>query len=816
MPLITGADSFTCQFERNSLKKSLLYLIIFYICIPADLTFGAEAKCIEGECIIHHENITFIADFAFVEESNAWEKQTLATEENKDIGHIILSSNDTFKEKRGGTIIPTQEKPATEYIRGNLRSLQVPFIEPSPLKIEGIETEEMPLQEPSIELPDEIKEQIVTDDMPPTLIVVDGLLNDALWDKAKVSGDFWASLENKPATDKTEVLVAQDNNYLYFAFRLYDSKPEEIQATKTVRDVGFGYDDSITVELDTFFNRRDISEFSLNPLGTQNDDIAGGRSAKIEWKGDWLGAAARTDYGWSAEFAIPFAILNYQQDSTIFGINFKRYQSRTKEYIWWADVTPKNLPEEMGQLQGLKLPSIAASERKSWTFMPYVLGGKNIPDKEGEIQDSLFTGGIDIRYQPRPDLTGVLSLNPDFSQVETAVTDISFSYTEKAVDDNRPFFVEGGRYFSDSDDEYFYSNRVADFNFGGKGFGRFGNTKFGVLATSAPDDRYDAVGRLLQELNDTHSAIATLTATHQNTFDNALAVAQFKGSRTQTSTVEYALDAAITDTSDVQESDIPEGQGTHFKGMLGWKSDYWYLKTNLDKYDVDYFPALALLDDDLPGTWAGSYTGGYYREQSEHFWRVIDSYAGFKYRETDDNQLQERKWFFGGSVEFEKQIRTSIYLEEGPYRPVTDVRGVFEDYTNQDRYYSTAVDFNTRSSVYSFGVQYDWGQLGGGDYNYIAGYAWWRPIQQVYLNLTSERTDSFGIYKQTVLVGSWEITPEDSIGARYIFYDSDDGKDEYFRVAYGRKARKGLDIFAVYDKGPSNDAEYSLKLVYTF
>jgi len=91
---------------------------------------------------------------------------------------------------------------------------------------------------------------------------------------------------------------------------MYDSAPAEIQATRTVRDGDFGYDDLITVELDTFFNRRDISAFSINPLGTQSDEIAGGRSTKIQWKGDWQGAAVRTDYGWSAEFAIPFSILN--------------------------------------------------------------------------------------------------------------------------------------------------------------------------------------------------------------------------------------------------------------------------------------------------------------------------------------------------------------------------------------------------------------------------------------------------------------------------------------------------------------------------
>jgi hypothetical protein len=73
-----------------------------------------------------------------------------------------------------------------------------------------------------------------------------------------------------------------DDEYFYFGFRIYDDNPQTIQSTRTVRDVGLGYDDSITIVTNTFFNRRDIYKFSLNPIGTQSDEIAGGRSAKIE------------------------------------------------------------------------------------------------------------------------------------------------------------------------------------------------------------------------------------------------------------------------------------------------------------------------------------------------------------------------------------------------------------------------------------------------------------------------------------------------------------------------------------------------------
>ena len=639
---------------------------------------------------------------------------------------------------------------------------------------------------------------------------IDGKLDDAVWGRAAVSGGFWCSLQNKPPSDRTEVLVVSDGGYLYFGFRLHDTLPEAITSTTTVRDVGVGYDDSITIELDTFFNRRDISTFSLNPRGTQSDQIAGGRSSKVEWKGDWLGAALRTDYGWSAEFAIPFAILNYADGETRFGANFKRYQSRTKEFSYWADVTPQGLNEEMGQLTGLELP--ASSWKQAWTFMPFLLAGKNIPDKEGVVQDTVVTGGVDVRYQPRPDLTAMLAVYPDFSQIEKAVTDISFSYSEKAVDENRPFFVEGADYFNskDDDNEYFYSDRVPDFNFGGKGFGRAGRTQVGLLATQAPNDRYDFAGRMLYELDDTNSAIATVVGTSREEFDNLLAVAQVAGR--QPSGLNYSLAAAYTDTRDATDPGTPKGEGWHYAGSAGWKGNYAYVNVEGDRYDREYFPADGLLDGDLPGTQGASFRLGYYREMAHPVWQVIQGYAGATYRETTGGHKQSQKVFVSGSVELNQDIRVGLYHDEGPYRPVTDVRGVFEDTFNEDRYSSATLDFNTRSTHFSGGVQYDWGDLGGGDYRYYLAYGWWRPVDPLYLKVSAERTDSFGITDQVVATASWDITPENTLAGRYVYNED----IQYYRAAYAYRPRRGLDIFLVYEDDSSREAEYSVKVVIAF
>jgi hypothetical protein len=637
--------------------------------------------------------------------------------------------------------------------------------------------------------------------------VVDGRLDDPVWQHAAASSGFWNSLQNRAPADQTEVLIVSDGEHLFLGFRLFDAQPESIQATRTVRDAGLGFDDSITVELDTFFNRRDISTFALNPRGTQSDSIAGGRSGKIEWKGDWQGAAVRTAFGWSAEFAIPLAMLNFDRASTTFGANFRRYHSRTREYSLWADITPQSLPERMGRLDGLVLP--IAPTASAWSVMPYVLAGRNVRAEDGSVDRDYYTAGIDIRYQPRPDLTAVLSGNPDFTSIEDVFADISFSYAEKGLVDNRPFFAEGAGYFS-SDDQFFYSNRVPDFDYGAKTFGRWGRSQFGLMATQTGSDRTDFVGRSQLELNDTSSATATLVGTLRPDFDNLLAVAQVQGR--QRSGFTYWIDAALTRT-DATTGALPlPGDGGHYRGSLGWQWNHAWVWLSEDRYAAGYLPANARLDDDLYGTRATSFETGYYREAAGSFWRVFEGYANATRRETTAGRLQREKISVGGSLELANDVRIAVDYDAGPYRPVAGPRGEFEDITYEDRYASVSADVNTRSNRGSGGLAYAWGDLAGARYQYLLAHGWWRPTDTVEMNLAVEQVDSFGRFHQVTVGSSWDITPEHSLSGRYIYSEEED----FYRLAYSHRPRRGLDILVVYDGSSARADELFLKLVRAF
>jgi hypothetical protein len=648
--------------------------------------------------------------------------------------------------------------------------------------------------------------------VPDAGLQIDGFVDEEAWAKAESAQMFRITEQQRWPTEQTEVLVAADRKNLYFAFKVYDSQPAAIEALQTRRDGSLGFDDQVAVQIDPFLNYREISSFSVNAIGTQADSFGGGRARQSAWKGDWKAAVVRTVYGWSAEIAIPFEILNFQPGTDTIGINFMRYHHRTGEWSRWADLTVRNLPELMGRLTGLDPES--SGKAQPWTFLPYVLLGRNIPDNEGVVRERLGAAGVDIRYQPRPNLTGVVSLRPDFSQIERAVSSVDFSYNEKFVSDLRPFFQEGAAYFGDmasgkkapATSPYFYSNRIPNFDFGAKAFGSADGYQYGALATQAPGGRTDMVANLRREFGPTHSLSAMLVGTDRSDLRNDLLV--LRGSGRQPSGLTYGFDAAGTRT------DPLPGNGTFARGTLGWGQDAWTFGCAIDRYSRDFFPANGLLARDLLDTSGRSAYLNYYRDLPAGVLREVTGDLSWTQRETADGRLQRRNTYAGGSVELrEQQIRLGAGYSAGPYRPLKGSSpGVWKDSTNDDRYLNLNIDFNTRSSWLNYGLALASGQAGGGDYRYQTAYVTAKPTRTTAVGLSTELLESFGSYRQSVLTASWDVMPQHTIAGRYInaYYG------DSYRLAYVWRLSKNMDFFAVYDREPERKTQLSAKLLMAF
>ena len=638
----------------------------------------------------------------------------------------------------------------------------------------------------------------------PAAPLIDGKLDDTVWSTAPVAKDFWVSEYRRAPGDHTEVRVLMDNAALYFAFTCYDTKPEAIHAEQTKRDASMGYDDRVTVELDPYHNHRQVSEFSVNARGTQSDAIAGGRARKIEWKGDWKAAAQRTPNGWTAEIAIPFGILNYQPKANMFGVNFVRFHHRTQEYSRWADVTPQYLNEEAGHLTELKLPK--RSLAKQLTVLHYGVAGLNAENKRGGVQDLLATSGLDIRHQLRNNLTSVLSLNPDFSQVEDDVLDLGFDYNEKFRADNRPFFQEGSAFYGKR--EYFYSGRVPTFDQGLKSFGKFGPTQIGALGVRTPTGRQDYVLRALRELGPTANAGLTFVGSDRGNLSNQTVVAEAGGRYKR----EWDLNTEFALTT----TDGRPGDGLRQSARLKYLQPYWSASVAFQNTDKGFFPANGFIADDVLGTRGWSTSLGYGRQYGDGMFRSLEGYVSYGQRDTHTGLLQNRNLSAGVSAELQSNISIGLSTSRGPYRPRDDKPGTWEDKVNDDEYHSVGLYFDTRSDRRGYGLTYSWGNLGGGRYSDIQPSFWIKPTRRTYASYSFEHANSFGASTQQVLSLAWELSPEQSLSARWIGYDSGGFAGDYFRLAYRREVRKGIDVFAVYSREPLRKDRFTVKLVQSF
>jgi hypothetical protein len=281
------------------------------------------------------------------------------------------------------------------------------------------------------------------------IIKVDGDLSEPVWKTIPPAGNFWRKYPNderKPARN-TEVMVAFDNDLLYFAFTCYDSGNVLIQSLK--RDIGHDSNDGIAVVLDPVNKHADGFWFALNALNAQSDDqLHIGNDITLSWDGKWYSNTKQYADRWTAEIAIPFKSLRYSKDIATWGINFVRIDQKTNEYSTFTHVPVNFKTSDLNYTGALIWDSVLPPQGKNVVFVPYITAGTNA-DKENNLSTkSSFNAGFDAKIGLSPSLNADLTVNPDFAQVDvdqqvTNLTRYSILFPEK-----RNFFLENADLFT--------------------------------------------------------------------------------------------------------------------------------------------------------------------------------------------------------------------------------------------------------------------------------------------------------------------------------------------------------------------------------
>jgi hypothetical protein len=328
--------------------------------------------------------------------------------------------------------------------------------------------------------------QVYRIDAPPK---IDGQIDEELWTRIQPASGFFQfdPVNGIDASEETFVWAAYDQDNLYFAFLMRDSQPDRIWAELTPRNA-YEHNDSITVLLDTYNDKRTSIGFTVNPRGVQKNTL------ETIWKS---GAVIRSD-GWSAEMAIPFKSLRFSpEEDQIWGINFERYIHRLNEQDYWTDVD-RDVPllHQMGELSGLS----GVRPGYNLEFFPYA--GVRSSRWDGEEDDKL-AAGLDVKYGILPNLILDLTASPDFSEVESDPFIYQRTPYENYFEELRPFFSEGsqyfqlatesGHYFGGPSLSMFYSRRIGNPKIAAKVSGKTGGYSFGILGALNEEDEGDSL-----------------------------------------------------------------------------------------------------------------------------------------------------------------------------------------------------------------------------------------------------------------------------------------------------------------------------------
>ena len=296
---------------------------------------------------------------------------------------------------------------------------------------------------------------------PPTL---DGnVLGDPAWqDRIPISGFIQVQpLADEPASQRTEVFLGFTEDAFYIGVICHDDEPESLVVPTSRRDAWLWGSDSFEVVFDTFSDHQNGFAFATNPAGVQVDTqlTHGGFNANNNWDTTWAVQTVVGDFGWSAEFEIPFRSLRYPADEVqTWGINFQRNIGRNNEIAHWAPI-PRQFSLYRLMLAG-KVGGIRPPPQRNFKIVPYARGKLARADEAGTGRDG--TAGLDVKYSITPSLTLDVTYNTDFAQVEADQQQVNLNRFSLFFPEKRPFFLENAGRFTvgGGDVNLFHSRRI--------------------------------------------------------------------------------------------------------------------------------------------------------------------------------------------------------------------------------------------------------------------------------------------------------------------------------------------------------------------
>ena len=308
-------------------------------------------------------------------------------------------------------------------------------------------------------------------------ITFDGIINESFWESAsnfpliRQSPDYGIE-----PSEKTNVRMVYDNNYLYVASKLFQKDVNKIQDYSKKRDGG-GPMDFMTVVLDGYNDKTNGLVFATTPAGLRWDGTvtfgSNGIALSSDWNTYWEVKTSRDEKGWYAEFKIPLSSLRFNSDNEDVIMNLVIYRKIASNNEF--SVFP-NIPPNWGLLsfanisEGYPILFKGIKNSNPIYLTPYVLGGlgnnqvlNETDNAYKNASNSNLEAGLDIKYSLSSKLTLDATINTDFAQVEADNFQVNLTRSSLFFPEKREFFLERTNNFSfgfNLNNDVFYSRKI--------------------------------------------------------------------------------------------------------------------------------------------------------------------------------------------------------------------------------------------------------------------------------------------------------------------------------------------------------------------
>jgi hypothetical protein len=290
--------------------------------------------------------------------------------------------------------------------------------------------------------------------------------------------------KNQPASENTVVYFTYNDEYIFVGIKCYDSSPDRIVRGIQTRDNLQRSDDAVFIVIDSYNDKRSAFGFGVNAINTQADFRIrdDGRSIDYNWDEKWQSYSTITEYGWSAELALPFRSIAYDRSINDWGLSIRRVIKKNVEVSYWpAAPTYEYQISRNGLMVGLEFPKVTSP----FSITPYTTLRYENTRATNEKYELNPEFGVDAHIKITSGLLGNITVNPDFATVEADQERINLTRYELSFPEKRLFFMEGNELYS-TRIRTFYSRRIGDIDGGAKVSGKLGDYTTSLIAVRSP------------------------------------------------------------------------------------------------------------------------------------------------------------------------------------------------------------------------------------------------------------------------------------------------------------------------------------------